>query len=77
MRGFIFVRRFGSAAALLPGAPHPSTGDGSLVLGCRAEAMTEDAILAQYPTVTVAGIRAAAAYAAELTGEHILPLSGQ
>jgi uncharacterized protein (DUF433 family) len=49
----------------------------SLVLGCLAEGMTEDEILEQYPTLTVDGIRAAAAYAAELAGEQILPLSGQ
>ena len=37
--------------------------------------MTEQEILAEYPTLTVEGIRAAAAYGAELAGEQILPLS--
>ena len=47
----------------------------SLVLGCLAEGMTEQEIVAEYPTLTVQGIRAAAAYGAELAGEQILPLS--
>jgi uncharacterized protein (DUF433 family) len=49
----------------------------SLVLGCLAEGMTEQEILAEYPTLTVEGIRAAAAYGAELAGEQILPLSSK
>ena len=47
----------------------------SLILGCMAEGMTEDAILAEYPTLTVEGIRAAAAYGAALASEDVLPLS--
>lgn len=46
----------------------------SLVLGCLAEGMTESEILEQYPTLTVEGIRAAVAYAAELAREDVLPL---
>lgn len=46
----------------------------SLVLGCLAEGMTEDEILAEYPTLTVEGIRAAAAYGAALASEDVLPL---
>jgi uncharacterized protein (DUF433 family) len=46
-----------------------------LVLGCLAEGMTEQEIIAEYPTLTVEGIRAAAAYGAELAGEQVLPLS--
>ncbi|MEX2620340.1 MAG: DUF433 domain-containing protein [Egibacteraceae bacterium] len=47
----------------------------SLVLGCLAEGMTEREILDEYPTLATEGIRAAAAYGAELAGEQILPLS--
>lgn len=46
----------------------------SLVLGCLAEGMTEQEILEEYPTLTVDGIRAAAAYGAALAGEDVLPL---
>lgn len=46
----------------------------SLVLGCLAEGMTEEEILAEYPTLTVAGIRAAAAYGAALADQQTLPL---
>jgi len=38
----------------------------SLVLGCLAEGLTEEKILSEYPTLTVEGIRAAAAYGAAL-----------
>jgi len=41
----------------------------SVVLDCIAAGMTEDQILAQYPTLTVEGIRAAAAYGAALARE--------
>lgn len=44
------------------------------VLDCLAAGMTEDQILAQYPTLTVEGIRAAAAYGAALAREEIVPL---
>jgi len=46
----------------------------SLVLGCLAEGMTEQEILKEYPTLTVDGIRAAAAYGAALATEDVLPL---
>jgi uncharacterized protein (DUF433 family) len=47
----------------------------SLVLGCLAEGMTEAEILEEYPTLSVEGIRAAAAYGAALAAEDVLPLS--
>ncbi len=43
---------------------------------CLAVGMTEDQILAQYPTLTVQGIHAAAAYLAALAREEIVPLRG-
>ncbi len=46
----------------------------SVVLDCLAAGMTEDQILAQYPTLAVEGIRAAAAYGAALAREEIIPL---
>ncbi len=46
----------------------------SVVLDCLAAWMTEDEILAQYPTLTVQGIRATAAYGAALAREEIDPL---
>ncbi len=46
----------------------------SAVLDCLAAGMTEDQILVQYPTLTVEGIRAAAAYGAALAREEIIPL---
>ncbi|MGH8926412.1 MAG: DUF433 domain-containing protein [Acidimicrobiia bacterium] len=46
----------------------------SLVLGCLAEGLTEEEILEDYPTLTVKGIRAAAAYSAALASEDVLPL---
>lgn len=42
----------------------------SVVLDCLGEGMTEADIHAGYPTVTVAGIRAAAAYGAALAREE-------
>lgn len=36
--------------------------------------MTEEEILKEYPTLTVDGIRAAAAYGAALASEDVLPL---
>jgi uncharacterized protein (DUF433 family) len=44
------------------------------VLDCLAAGMTEDQILAQCPTITVEGIRAAAAYGAALARSEIIPL---
>lgn len=49
----------------------------SVVLDCLAAGMTAEEIVAEYPTVTVAGIRAAAAYGAALAREELLPLSPQ
>jgi uncharacterized protein (DUF433 family) len=47
----------------------------SLVLGCLADGLSEQEILEEYPTLTVEGIRAAAAYGAALASENVLPLS--
>jgi len=46
----------------------------SLVLGCLTEGLTEEEILAEYHTLTVEGIRAAAAYGAALANEDVFPL---
>lgn len=46
----------------------------SVVLDSLAEGMTEDDILAGYPTLTVEGIRAAAAYGAALAREELVVL---
>jgi uncharacterized protein (DUF433 family) len=42
----------------------------SIVLDALADGMSEDEILAVYPTLTVDGIRAAAAYGAELARDE-------
>jgi uncharacterized protein (DUF433 family) len=42
----------------------------SIVLDALADGMTENEILAEYPTLTVEGIRAAAAYGAELARDE-------
>jgi uncharacterized protein (DUF433 family) len=42
----------------------------SVILDCLAAGMTESEILAEYPTLTVDGIRAAAAYGAELARDE-------
>ena len=47
----------------------------SLVLGCLVEGKTEAEILEEYPTLSVEGIRAAAAYGATLATEDVLPQS--
>lgn len=47
----------------------------SVVLDCLAVGMTEAEILAEYPTLTVPGIRAAAAYGAMLARDELLPLA--
>lgn len=44
----------------------------SVVLDCLAAGMTEDEITTQYPSLTAQGIRAAAAYGAELAREELL-----
>jgi uncharacterized protein (DUF433 family) len=46
----------------------------SVILDCLAAGMTAEKITAEYPTVTVAGVRAAAAYGAVLPREELLPL---
>lgn len=46
----------------------------SVILDCLAAGMAADEILAEYPAVTVAGVRAAAAYGAALAREELLPL---
>lgn len=46
----------------------------TMVLGCLAEGMTEAEILEEYPTLSIKGIRAAAAYGAALAGEDVFPL---
>jgi uncharacterized protein (DUF433 family) len=47
------------------------------VLDCLAAGMTEAEILAEYPSLTAAGIRAAAAYGAVLAREELIPLDPQ
>lgn len=42
----------------------------SIILDCLAAGMTETEILADYPTLAVDGIRAAAAYGAELARDE-------
>jgi uncharacterized protein (DUF433 family) len=51
----------------------------SVILDCLAAGMSERDILVEYPTLTVEGVRAAAAYGAALAREEVLPLraSGQ
>lgn len=46
----------------------------SVVLDCLAAGLGEDEILQQYPTLSVEGVRAAAAYGAALAREEIHPL---
>jgi uncharacterized protein (DUF433 family) len=46
----------------------------SVILDWLAAGMTAEEITAEYPTVTVAGVRAAAAYGAALAREELLPL---
>ena len=46
----------------------------SVILDCLAAGMTAEEITAEYPTVTVAGVRAAAAYGAALAREELLPV---
>jgi uncharacterized protein (DUF433 family) len=47
----------------------------SVVLDCLAAGMTEAEILVEYPTLSVDGIRAAAAYGALLARDEVLPLA--
>jgi uncharacterized protein (DUF433 family) len=46
----------------------------SVILDCLAAGMTADQITAEYPSVTPAGVRAAAAYGAALAREELLPI---
>jgi uncharacterized protein (DUF433 family) len=46
----------------------------SVILDCLAAGMAVQEIIAEYPVVTVAGVRAAAAYGAALAREELLPL---
>ena len=46
----------------------------SVILDCLAAGMTSQQILAEYPTISEAGIRAAAAYGALLAREELVPL---
>jgi uncharacterized protein (DUF433 family) len=46
----------------------------SAILDCLAAGMTIEEITTEYPTVTAAGIRAAAAYGAAPAREELLPL---
>jgi uncharacterized protein (DUF433 family) len=46
----------------------------SVILDGLAAGMTAEEITSEYPTVTVAGVRAAAAYGAALAREELLPL---
>ena len=46
----------------------------SVVLDGLAAGLSEDEILRQYPTLTVKGVRAAAAYGAALAREQVHPL---
>lgn len=45
-----------------------------VILDCLAAGLGEQAILAQYPTLGVEGVRAAAAYGAALAREEVHPL---
>ena len=47
----------------------------SVVLDCVAAGMSEAEILSEYPCLTAAGIRAAAAYGAALAREELVPLN--
>ncbi len=46
----------------------------SVIQDCLAAAMAAEEITAEYPAVTIAGVRAAAAYGAALAREELLPL---
>jgi uncharacterized protein (DUF433 family) len=49
----------------------------SIVLDALADGMTETEILAEYPTLTAEGIRAAAAYGAELARDEYPAVAAQ
>jgi uncharacterized protein (DUF433 family) len=46
----------------------------SAILDCLAAGMTAEEITTEYPVVTTAGVRAAAAYGAALAREELLPI---
>ena len=46
----------------------------SVILDCLAGGMTVEDIIVEYPTITITGIRAAAAYGAALAREELLPI---
>ncbi len=46
----------------------------SVILDCLAAGLTTSEITAEYPSVSAAGVRAAAAYGAPLAREELLPL---
>jgi uncharacterized protein (DUF433 family) len=46
----------------------------SVILDCLAAGMAAEEIVAEYPAVSTAGVRAAAAYGAALAREELLPL---
>lgn len=48
----------------------------SVILDALAAGMTEDEILREYPTLTINGIRAAAAYGAELARDEYPAVAG-
>lgn len=47
----------------------------SVVLDCLAAGMTPQEIHAEYPSVSESGVKAAAAYGAQLAREELVPLS--
>jgi uncharacterized protein (DUF433 family) len=47
----------------------------SVILGCLADGLSEAEIVAEYPTLKIDGVRAAAAYGALLATEQVLPLT--
>lgn len=49
----------------------------SIILDALADGMTENEILTEYPTLTVEGIRAAAAYGAELARDEYPAVAAQ
>ena len=46
----------------------------SVILDCLAAGMSSEEIIAEYPSPTVAGIRAAAGYGAAVAREELLPI---
>ncbi len=47
----------------------------SVVLDCVADGLTAEQIIEQYPSLSIAAVRAAAAYGAELAREEMFPLT--